>query len=418
MSARKLRLRDLNIESYSQLDPGYIEYAHTDKQYQAITLAIKLGSLTEVAREMQVNVGAVHNHVAGVIHRAHMKGFAPEHGLVAPQLDQMEVKAVSRLYDEAGNAKLTWVKSNRSVERVKEMLEATVEGMKEDLPRAHPVQEPRQPTRQEMDLLNLYVITDYHFGAYAWAEETRGDDWDTDIAERLLIGWFRDAIERSPAAETGVLLNLGDMIHFDGLEAVTPTNRNVLDSDTRFQRVIRVAIKVIRTVVQMMLKKHNKVHLVMAEGNHDIASSAWLREFFAMHYEHEKRVTVDTSVDPYYAYEWGKTALFFHHGHLKKPEAVDRVFAAKFREIFGRTKHNYGHMGHMHHRKSLESQLMVIEQHRTLAASDAYASRGGWVSGRDAAVITYSREFGEVGRVVVSPQMVWESIATAAESYQ
>ena len=49
---------------------------------------------------------------------------------------------------------------------------------------------------------------------------------------------------------------------------------------------------------------------------------------------------------------------------------------------------------------------MIIEQHRTLAAKDAYASRGGWSSGRDSKVITYHKEFGEVGRLTINIDML------------
>ena len=49
---------------------------------------------------------------------------------------------------------------------------------------------------------------------------------------------------------------------------------------------------------------------------------------------------------------------------------------------------------------------MKVERHRTLAPSDAYASSGGWLSERDAKVITYHREFGEVFRSTLSPEMV------------
>ncbi|HAT4910165.1 TPA: hypothetical protein I9675_004527 [Salmonella enterica subsp. enterica serovar Typhimurium] len=41
-----------------------------------------------------------------------------------------------------------------------------------------------------------------------------------------------------------------------------------------------------------------------------------------------------------------------------------------------------------------------------LAAKDAYASRGGWMSWRSANVITYSSEYGEVGRLTISPEML------------
>jgi len=53
-----------------------------------------------------------------------------------------------------------------------------------------------------------------------------------------------------------------------------------------------------------------------------------------------------------------------------------------------------------------ESNLMIVEQHRTLAPSDAYSARAGYQSGRDAKVITYHRKYGEVARLTISPKMV------------
>ena len=178
-----------------------------------------------------------------------------------------------------------------------------------------------------------------------------------------------------------------------------------MDADTRYQKIVRVAIRCVRAVITKLLTKHKRVHVLMAEGNHDTASSIWLREWLAAVFEDEPRVSVDSSPDPYYCYEHGKTALFFHHGHKRKISDIAPVFAAKFRDTFGRTKHAYAHMGHLHHVDVKESPLMIVEQHRTLAAPDAYASRGGWISGRDAKVITYSKAHGEVGRVTISPAM-------------
>jgi hypothetical protein len=156
----------------------------------------------------------------------------------------------------------------------------------------------------------------------------------------------------------------------------------------------------------MMLEKHQTVHLVNCSGNHDLASSAWLREMLAAFYEDEPRVTVDTSPDVYYAYEFGKVSLFFHHGHRKKHGALSEVFAGKFREILGRTKYSYAHTGHLHHQRVDETSLMTIEQHNTLAAPDAYAAHGGWMSKRNAKVITYHKDYGEVSRLTISPEMI------------
>ena len=63
-------------------------------------------------------------------------------------------------------------------------------------------------------------------------------------------------------------------------------------------------------------------------------------------------------------------------------------------------------MGHLHSVDVKETNLMLVEQHRTLAAPDAYASRGGWISGRDAKVITYHKDYGKVAESVISIDML------------
>ena len=74
--------------------------------------------------------------------------------------------------------------------------------------------------------------------------------------------------------------------------------------------------------------------------------------------------------------------------------------------MFGRTKYAYAHTGHLHHLDVKEDSLMIVEQHRTLAANDAYGARGGYLSGRDAKVITYAKEYGEVSRLTINSDML------------
>jgi len=317
--------------------------------------------------------------------------------------DNFSVSRITELQRDDGKPSIRWVRKERDKEQQEEAFKALLEGFKAEMPKASAVPEPR--TECHHQLLNLYVLTDYHLGMKSWHEET-GADWDTSIAEDLLVRWFTMAIDQSPKSEVGLLAILGDFLHWDGMDAVTPTSRHLLDADSRFSKIVRVAIKVIRQIVNLLLDKHFHVYMKAMEGNHDPASSIWLRELFAFFYQDEPRVTVDTSPDPYGCYEHGKTALFFHHGHKRKMGNVDTVFAAKFREIFGRTKHSYAHMGHLHHVDVKETNLMIVEQHRTLAAPDAYASRGGWMTGRDAQVITYHKDYGYTGRVIISPEMV------------
>lgn len=336
------------------------------------------------------------------LERAAMRGHSPQHDMTHLVPEGYRVRGVSTLYDGDGKPRMQWVKSQIDPDAMRAIIDAAVAGLSEEIPR-EPARIAPRGTRH--DLLNQYTITDYHLGMLAWGEET-GADWDLAIAENMLVRWFEQAITLAPAAHYAVFAQLGDFLHWDGMEAVTPLHKNLLDADTRFQKLVRVAIRVIRRVIGMLLEKHAVVYVLMAEGNHDPASSIWLRELLHAMYEHEPRVIVELSPDPYYCIEHGDVALFYHHGHKRKVTNIDAVFAAKFRDVFGRTKFAYAHMGHLHSVDVKETPLMLIEQHRTLAASDAYASRGGWMSGRDAQVITYHKQFGEVGRVRVSSLMV------------
>lgn len=382
----------------------YKEYRRfaTPRQVEYINAVAAHGSQKKAATALGINLRTLERSLTSLKKQATLGGYDPDHDMTHPAPDGYGVKGVSSYYGADGELGGQWVKIDRDQERMLQLAREVVEALCSDI---KPQRAAPAPKRTDCELLNLYTITDFHLGMYAWHEET-GADWDTTIAEDLLVAWFERAIAQAPAAEVGVLAQLGDFLHHDGLESVTPEHHNVLDADSRFEKLVRVAIRALQRIVQMLLRKHARVHIIMAEGNHDLASSVWLREMFAARYEDEPRVTVDRSPAPYYAYEWGGTLLAFHHGHKRTPANVDRVIAGRFREEFGRTKHAYAHLGHKHQAELNETPLMIVEQHRTLAAADAYASRGGWLSGRSASVITYSRDHGEVGRLTISPEMV------------
>lgn len=375
-----------------------LQYCKTDCQKQYIREIHETGSIRQAAINLYVNERTIQRVVERV------KRYRDNDRYADHLPSGHNIKGVSRLVNRVtGETQLEWIKTDKDKVDPAEAIRIAIANLQDDIPKYTPSN--KLSVELSDELLNCFIITDYHIGAYAWGEETKGDNWNVDVAEQLLIDWFTCAIERAPLAHTAILANLGDFMHFDSLMAVTPTSGHILDADTRLQNIIRVVLRVIRRVVDMLLASHNKVIIVMAEGNHDIASSAWLREVLHMYYDQEDRIYVDTSPDPYYCIEHGTTSLFFHHGHKKRLANLDSVMAAKFRDVFGRTKHSFCHTGHYHHTNKIESNLMIVEQHRTLAAPDSHSSRGGWMSGRDASVITYSKEYGEVGRVIVSPEM-------------
>lgn len=312
------------------------------------------------------------------------------------------VRGRSTLVGPDGRVLQEWFKTKAEDEARHEALLAALEGLKDEIPRAEPV---APPDHTEADLASQYTLTDMHFGMLSWRHET-GEDYDLAEAERLLSRFVATAVAMSPPSGVGILAQLGDFLHYDSHKSLTPEHGNLLDTDSRFPKIVRVAIRALRSAVRALLAKHAKVHVIMADANHDPASSVWLREMFAAFYEDEPRVSVETSAHTYYCYQHGDVALFYHHGHRKKPKEVAGVFAGTFREVYGRTKYAYAHLGHRHADELLPTALMKVEQHETLAAKDAYAAHGGWLSGRSAKVIHYHKRYGEVSRLIVTPQML------------
>jgi len=383
------------------IDPKLFDYCTPEQRAKLEAIELH-GSARAASRASGHSLDLYSRTYRRVKARAALAGYSPEHDMTHTVPDGFTVKGVSTYYDSDGKARGQWVKSSADDEARKAMLAAAVAAMADDVPRVSPETGPKVTLKH---LLTLYTFTDYHVGMLAWHREG-GADWDVQIAERLGISAMQAMVAGSPQSDTAVVNIQGDFLHWDGLVAVTPTHGHVLDADSRFGKVVDVAIRLIRQLVSLALQKHRHVILLIAEGNHDVASSLWLRKLFGALYEKEKRLTVNDSELPYYAIEWGKTLLGFHHGHLRKNDQLPALFAAQFREAWGRCPKVAIHTGHRHHKEVKEHSGAEVIQHPTLAARDAYAARGGWWSERRVTAYTYHREFGEVATTTVTPEML------------
>lgn len=371
----------------------------TDEQFLEERAAGK--TLRQIAEEYGMNIRTVEMRSSKLAKKGHGHGngdaskFCPE---------GFAVKGTSTMHRANGEVIVSWTKTNQDHEKLAAMMDAAIDAFCEEVPRvkATPVE---RSQRFNEDQLALYPVFDLHIGAMAHKHEC-GENYSTDISERVLREFFEYAVEVSPNAQKAVLLIGGDFLHSDGLDAVTPASGHVLDQDSRYAKLVHVAIRSVRRAVAMMMDKHQFVEIQIIEGNHDQAGMIWLRAAMAAYFEDEPRVTVDTSPMILHRTKWGKTLLGYTHGHtMKKAETRLAAMATDFREEFGTSRYIYTHSGHWHHQTITEGTLGIDEVHGQLGAKDAYAARGGWRSYRQAAVIVYSKEFGEIGRFVYRPEM-------------
>jgi hypothetical protein len=381
-----------------------LEFCTTEKQTAVITLCMQNGlSQREAAIASGMSRSTIRDHIIAVKAKAARQGYSPENDWHHPVPDGHKIKGVSTFYDEDGKPVRQWVKSQTDEQRQFEILVERLESANENLPKFKPTAAPKSV---DEDLLALATITDFHLGMYAYEAET-GDDWDIRIARDVFLNAINDMIKSSPAAGVGMLCQLGDFLHWDGILSVTPQSGHILDADTRYGKLVELSMSVMTEACKLMLKRYGKVLVVSAEGNHDISGSIWLRKHLKHSFANETRLEVIDNDFPYYAYLHGKTMLGFHHGHKMKLAALHKLFASepRFRSMWGKAEYTYLHTGHYHHERLIEDGGAIAEMHPTLSGRDAYAARGGYVSARGAKVITYSKVDGEISRSTVRPRM-------------
>lgn len=378
------------------------QFCNSEGQLHIIRLLNEGKTVSEIGGILKKDAANIRRSISLIEGRALKAGYSPDHDWNHPVPDGHKIKGVSTYYNADGVPTAQWVKSQTDEERQFEILCERIENAVENLPRFKPT---KPPKTIDDNLLALLTITDFHLGMYAWEAET-GKDWDVEIARDVFLNSVHDMVEASPNAGVGLLCQLGDFLHWDGILSVTPSSGHILDADTRYGKLVELAMSVMTEAVHIMLKRFGKVVVVSAEGNHDLSGSIWLRKHLKHVFSNEPRLSIIDNEFPYYAYLHGETMLGFHHGHKMKMAQLHKLFASepRFREMWGKASYTYIHTGHFHSEKVVEDGGAIAEQHPTLSSRDSYSARGGWVSRRGAKVITYDKTDGEVGRITVRPR--------------
>ena len=345
------------------------------------------------------------------------KGYQP-HGPITPVAEGYAVKGTSSLIGADGEVKLRWVKTDRDQA---DRMQCLFEAMKDAFAPLPPVVYVPQATAPWCglameDLLLCIPIGDPHLGMYSWALET-GNDFDLQIAERLMCSAVEALVDQAPPAHTCLLINLGDFFHSDNMQNQTMRSKHHLDVDGRWPKVLHVGMRVMRHMIDCALRKFKHVDVINAIGNHDDHSSVFLTVALDMFYEDNPRVTVGrppgkrSAKDlegppppvPFSYYPFGDVLIGVTHGDkVKNTKDLALAMAAGVPDLWGAAKHRVWHCGHVHHFSAKDVPGVTVYTHRTLAGKDAYASEHAYFAPRGLGAILYHKVEGRVAEHYVS----------------
>jgi hypothetical protein len=314
--------------------------------------------------------------------------------------DNFSVSGTSTLYKD-GEPIMQWVKSkNDAIAMFEQALESFKEGLIEDVHgKARPVQKPTED--KDPNLLASYLIGDHHLGMVAWTPETGDDNYDIDISTKLLFNAVDTLTSMSSHAHTGILLNLGDMMHANNLKNQTGSQTHTLDVDGRMGKAIRAVGQMYKRLITRMLEAHNEVWVINVRGNHDPDSSLWLNEMVKMYYENEPRVHVFDNYNKFLHFRWGYNLVALHHGDKINVQRLYEKITSSLAKEWGESKYRFAWTGHIHHKQAHEIGGLHHESWNVLPPTDSYHSEHLYGSSRSMTTVLLHKEFGEHSRFKV-----------------
>lgn len=244
------------------------------------------------------------------------------------------------------------------------------------------------PTTTDANTLAVYPLPDLHVGLLAWEEET-GSNYDTHIARDEMRSALRNLIAATPPSRHALILGLGDLLHFDGYEPKTERSGNVLDTDSRYPKVLREAVGLVRFAIEHALTKHETVEVRLLAGNHDTRAALAVALALSLGYENEPRVTIDDSPSYLWFKRYGKVMLGATHGDKTKMDQMPLLMAVDRPEDWAASTRRRVFTGHIHHERLKEIGGVIVESLRSPVAKDAYHSFAGYRAGRSVYSYTF-----------------------------
>lgn len=371
----------------------------TECQAQKVAALLEHGTQKKAADSLGINPRTLERALSTLKRNAAKRGYAPEYGLNSPIPEGHRIRRVSELTDAEGNVKATWKSYEpEAKQEEKSKLEEFAYTLIGSVKGKYKPKKYKGKIQEDNKLLTSIIIGDAHLGMLAHSKETGDEDYGLEDTVNDLKNAINYLVGSAPKSQVGVLVNLGDFTHANGIAPLTPASGHVLDVDKTFSDVIDSSADVIRFAVDRMLKKFPEVWIINQRGNHDPDAALWLNKLIEAYYEKEDRVLIFDNNYKFMNFTWGRNFVSTHHGDRMNFQRWYETLTRDYREEWGNSLFTFGWQGHIHHETKKEIGGAVFESFQTLVAPDKWHKSMGYGAGRSMTSLTLHKELGEVVR--------------------
>lgn len=317
---------------------------------------------------------------------------------------------------ECGNGEGGTIELHRVFVRLKpkggpttlEIVSSMIDAAKKDLRRI-PKKACAKPKRD--GLWQVLVVADSHFGKYAWGRTTGGDDYDLDLAERLVgqAGGELLAVGDAAKPTRRTIAFLGDLFHYDRPDGST-TSGTPLERDGRLQKMIQVGCDTLLRIVERSAET-TPTDVVIVNGNHDEVLTWTFQRILLERFRNSKSVSVKADFTGRQYLTHGRNLLGFAHGHRAKRK-LPQIMALEASQQWSKCPYREWHTGH-YHSQAAEWQRpietldgVIVRTAPALCPPDDWHSVNGFIGSRQACeTFLYEPDGGLSSMHVASPRI-------------
>lgn len=314
---------------------------------------------------------------------------------IEADMSRFEIAASEATKWECGDGEGSSIELHRVFVRLKpkggpttlECVEAMIKAARKDIKQRIPKRVYPKPKRDAP--WQVLVVADVHLGKYAWGKTTGGDNYDLDIAARLVgdTGTQLLAVGNSYKPVRRTIAFVGDLFHFDTPSGTT-TSGTPLERDGRLQKMIAVGCDTLLTLVQQSAETV-PTDVVIVNGNHDEVLTWTFQRIMQERFRGSKSVTVKPDFTGRQYLTHGRNLLGFAHGHRAKRK-LPQIMALEASRQWSECPYREWHTGHFHSQaaewqRPIETlDGVIVRTAPALCPPDDWHSVNGFIGSRQA----------------------------------
>lgn len=242
--------------------------------------------------------------------------------------------------------KIKEIDTYRAIEIAKETFKEEIE----------PITFERKIEDKELGKNKLMLIPqiEAHLGKLSNEIET-GTNYDHKIVEERVREVFRQAIELQEREKCDRCLLVVGGDFFNSESNSQTTSGTPQQNDTRYKKMFNIGLKLYLEGINALREHFNKVDVKICAGNHSRAMEFFLYIALSCCFREDNVVNFSDNYRDTQSYVFGNVGLFFNHGDPNQKRLISSI-PAEFYEEYGKTKHRYLFLGHLHKLEVINSE--------------------------------------------------------------